>query len=48
MFWTSFERLMYVQFTPVSRGLMEASQLTFSCSKLIMEPLEKGVKYVQS
>ena len=27
---------------------MDTSQLTFTCSKLTIETVEKGVKYVQS
>ena len=29
-------------------GKQQISQLTFACSKLTTETLEKGVKYVQS
>ena len=30
------------------RGIMVVAQLTFTCSKSMIETLEKGLKYVQS
>ena len=42
------EREMYNEFTSCVQELFNSTQPAITCSKLIIETLEQGVKYVQS
>ena len=47
-FFTNFSTFQYISSHPLKLVLFGSSQLTTTCPKITIKPLEQGVKYVQS